>query len=1587
MSDEWYYMDAQGGQQGPVTQAQFAQLFQSNSVNTGSYCWNANMANWDMISNVAGLVDSLRPAPAPVPVAAPAPAPMAAPAATAAPAAAAAPRALPGMGGPMGGNSDFAAKLAAMAANRGAAGGMAGGVGGGAPRAAPAPASAPAPAPAAAPYSAPYSPPAPASAPAPAAAPASSMGLGAAISAASQQQGARQHMGVEKLGAPEPVSSGQNFSQPLQIQRRAEPDHGWKALKSADGQEYYYNIKTQKTQWEKPNELKTQDDYERAGDWVWAPHEMHGYVPARVVSNAGGRMVVETEQGQQLTFTAKQAAELDQMKWLQLKRLQQDLVMLDVMNKPLILYNLTKRFESNEIYTAIGTILISINPYKRLPLYTPGVMEEYIRRGNRKLPPHVFLVADDAYKQLLETGQGQSIVISGESGAGKTECTKQALQYIAEIAGSSTSNVEQKILASNPILEAFGNAKTVRNNNSSRFGKYVEIYFDQRAQISGSTNTNYLLEKIRVVTQSQGERNYHAFYQLCRGAPAALRQQLSIGQVSDYWYLSQSGCDSVDDVDDVADYEEVLNAMRELGWAQNEIENLQRTLAGILHLGNLQFRATGDRQCEVVSQAPLQTACALLQLDPVGFAKAVTTRVMRVTGQQDIDVFLSKEEADAARDALAKFIYEKMFDWIVQRINQSIGKGNDARPQTISILDIFGFEIFEHNQFEQLCINFTNEKLQQFFNQHTFKKEEELYRFEGINFTHVNYIDNQPVLDLIEMRPYGILPMVDEEIRMPKGSDKTFVDKLVSAQSKNKDYFKPFMKDPKMFIVEHYAGTVRYDSTGFLEKNRDKLNDDAHAILQRSQFSFLNTLFNDGTQATRATLGTKFARQLNELMTALNATEPHYIRCVKPNPNKAPMQLYGQMTLEQLQYAGVFEAVTIRKQGFPFRYTHTEFFKRYKCLQKDRQWDGRVIENCKYLIQLMGLNLTDVQIGATRVLYRAEQHREMELKRNLAVDEVTTFAQKYCRRVLTRYLRERCLKFRPLLKAAVDSRSIEQIDAAIAQAGAIGFPIYELKQAQRMKFVFREEKRLEALFLVLVTYDVQESYSEFQAAVASADDIELKSAAANQVRQLYYQAKAVRDAVTADAEKQEKVLDEVHMKAIIERADALPNFTCERVENLRRLLYNTSEDDFVKLQLKKAVLLKDPELIQARTVRIKDLFLDKSGNMFEFVNFPQLFPPAVWADIKLLAWDRDELAAGMLRWTDSTIHAPLTQIDEKMDKETYSHAKRMFKNVLGFMGDKKQQAPVMLAVEMLTDCLRSEKLRDEAYCQIIKQLRENKSQNPDSVARGWNLMLCCLHCFPPSQMLENYLQMFFRQCARVPRKFINLMHKTMYLGMRNSFPTESDINMWIAQQDSLDCDDYKTKLAKAEVRMKEHANQMQANPRAALAAPFGSNSFQQQQPGYGAGYGAGAGATAYPGPPTGARPQPAQPGFGSFQPAAAPAPAPAPAPAGSYLTAGPGPAVPRRPSSHVIAAPPPPIPAPAMPAPAPVPVMPAGPPDHLQWYYIDGASAQQGPLDKAQFRAAYKAQGLTGETYCWNDSMAGWDKIETVADLYAYVKF
>jgi myosin heavy subunit len=457
------------------------------------------------------------------------------------------------------------------------------------------------------------------------------------------------------------------------------------------------------------------------------------------------------------------------------------------------------------------------------------------------------------------------------------------------------------------------------------------------------------------------------FYNLTKGASKEQRKRFSLAQPDEYEYLYT--CTDVDTIDDVDDFKTIQQAFKDLGFPPELVDNLYGVVSAVMALGNVTFTSGGrGGRAAVDDKEWLATAASLLAVDKATLEKALTIRELRIRNQETTLVDMNEAQALNTRDALAKFLYARMFDHLVQLINKYIGT-IAQRMKTIGILDIFGFEIFEHNSFEQLCINFTNEMLQQHFNNQTFKLEEAVYKAEAIVFKHVEFIDNQPMLDLITKRPTGLLPLLDEELVMPKGSDKTFLGKIFEQHKKNR-VFKSVLKNPNHFVVRHYAGDVIYDAIGFLEKNRDTLNPDLMEMLFTSTAPLINELFNEkvalSTADQKSSLSKQFQRQLNNLMQELSRTEPHYIRCVKPNENKAAMEFVPRNCMEQLTYSGVFEAVAIRKQGFPFRLKHDEFAARYKCCADDASLAaaGNGVQGlCSVVVKAMKLNKENVQTG------------------------------------------------------------------------------------------------------------------------------------------------------------------------------------------------------------------------------------------------------------------------------------------------------------------------------------------------------------------------------------------------------------------------------------------------------------------------------------------------------------------------------------------------------------------------------------------------------------------------------------------------
>ncbi|KGN66272.1 myosin-17 [Cucumis sativus] len=705
-----------------------------------------------------------------------------------------------------------------------------------------------------------------------------------------------------------------------------------------------------------------------------------------------------------------------------------DMTKLSYLHEPGVLSNLATRYELNEIYTYTGNILIAINPFQRLPhLYDTHMMEQYKGTGFGELSPHVFAVAEVAYRAMINEGKSNSILVSGESGAGKTETTKMLMRYLAYLGGRSGvegRTVEQQVLESNPVLEAFGNAKTVRNNNSSRFGKFVEIQFDKSGRISGAAVRTYLLERSRVCQISDPERNYHCFYLLC-AAPPEEREKYKLADPKSFHYLNQSKCFELDGVNDAHEYLATRRAMDVVGISEEEQEAIFRVVAAILHLGNIEFAKGEEIDSSVIkdekSRFHLNTTAELLKCDAKSLEDALIQRVM-VTPEEVITRTLDPVAALGSRDALAKTIYSRLFDWLVEKINNSIGQDPNSKS-LIGVLDIYGFESFKFNSFEQFCINFTNEKLQQHFNQHVFKMEQEEYTKEQINWSYIEFVDNQDVLDLIEKKPGGIIALLDEACMFPKSTHETFAQKLYQTFKSNKRFIKPKLSRTS-FTISHYAGEVTYLADLFLDKNKDYVVAEHQALLTTSKCSFARALFPPQPDETSksskfSSIGSRFKLQLQSLMETLNSTEPHYIRCVKPNNVLKPAIFENSNVIQQLRCGGVLEAIRISCAGYPTRRTFYEFLLRFGVLAPevlDGNYDDKVA--CQMILDKMGLK--GYQIGKTKIFLRAGQMASLDAKRTEVLSNAARTIQMQIRTFIARK------EFVALRKAAIHVQSFSR---------------------------------------------------------------------------------------------------------------------------------------------------------------------------------------------------------------------------------------------------------------------------------------------------------------------------------------------------------------------------------------------------------------------------------------------------------------------------------------------------------------------------------------------------------------------------------
>ncbi|KAN0033402.1 hypothetical protein ACTA71_002829 [Dictyostelium dimigraforme] len=847
------------------------------------------------------------------------------------------------------------------------------------------------------------------------------------------------------------------------------------------------------------------------GAGVWIPDQELGWIGADVIEHletSADQVLVRTEDDREVKVPLSKVFQKNP----DILEGVDDLSFLSHLHEPAILHNLHHRYNLNQIYTYIGKILIAINPYTSLPLYGKEMISAYYGKQLGTLAPHVYAVAEDAFKDMRYDGTSQSILVSGESGAGKTETTKFLLQYFAAMGNmikeststtTSTTNgintssdgiqvtpppspmkkspvdksIEERVLESTPLLEAFGNAKTLRNDNSSRFGKFIEIHFNEMGSIIGAKILTYLLEKSRIVRQVYNERNYHIFYQLISGASEELKEKLNLKTIEEYSYLNKSGCFEIEGVSDEEHFKKTCHAMQVAGITIVEQENVFRILSAILLIGNFEFEnkaGSNDDSCELVDRDPLEKVSVLLGCSqPDELLNSMLTRKV-VTGKESYISHNTKERAENARDSLSMFLYGMMFDWLVVKINSSMSISTQQKSKSfIGVLDIYGFESFEVNGFEQFCINYANEKLQQLFNQHVFKEEQQEYIKEKIDWSYIDFNDNQDTLDLIEKKPICILTLLDEETMFPKATPQTLATKLYSKMTSHSKFEKPRFSSTA-FTINHYAGKVTYETDQFLDKNKDFIIPEQISILQRSTFSFIKILMSHSDKFTQSpgghpqgngpptssntkgtsgsssmkflSVGSQFSTSLATLMKTISTTTPHYVRCIKPNPEKLPQTFNKQDVIHQLRCGGVMESVRICCAGFPTRRLLSEFYQRYKILYvKDMNTGGgggggkkgtnNKIKDPKILVQnlLTGIELSDdkYKIGSTKVFLRAGQLASLEDMRLEQLDRSATVIQKrwkgflYRRRY--RQLRDASLIIQTKLRSVQAKQQLSQL--------------------------------------------------------------------------------------------------------------------------------------------------------------------------------------------------------------------------------------------------------------------------------------------------------------------------------------------------------------------------------------------------------------------------------------------------------------------------------------------------------------------------------------------------------------------------------
>uniref|UniRef100_A0A671U2Q7 Myosin IG n=1 Tax=Sparus aurata TaxID=8175 RepID=A0A671U2Q7_SPAAU len=713
-----------------------------------------------------------------------------------------------------------------------------------------------------------------------------------------------------------------------------------------------------------------------------------------------------------------------------------DFVLLDEVTMEQFMENLKLRFEKGRIYTFIGEVVVSVNPYREMDIYGKETIDAYRGRELYENPPHLYAVSDAAYKAMKRRAKDTCIVISGESGAGKTEASKYIMQYIAAITNptqrAEVESVKNVLLKSNCVLEAFGNAKTNRNDNSSRFGKYMDINFNFNGDPTGGHINNYLLEKSRVVHQQDGERNFHSFYQLLRGGSNEMLESFHLQSDPAVYTYTREGAAITTTNNDRTSHKAVMSALNVIGFSEEEINSIYQILATILLLGNMQFECDGE-SVQIVGLEAVNHISELTATDPESVSKSLLYRTVATGGGEVIEKGHSEQDACFGRDAFAKALYERLFGWIVSRINTVI-EVKDYNPMlhgkntVIGVLDIYGFEIFDNNSFEQFCINYCNEKLQQLFIELILRQEQGEYQREGITWQHIDYFNNQIIVDLVEQPHKGIISILDEAcLTVGNVTDTVCLDSMDTKLAQHPHYTSrklsptdKTMDFQKHFRIRHYAGDVTYSVEGFLDKNKDMLFQDFKRLMYNSANPVLKEMWPDGhlsiTEVTKRplTAATLFKNSIVALVDKLACKEPYYVRCIKPNEMKSPVLFDDARCQHQVAYLGLMENVMVRRAGFAYRQPYSRFLQRYK-MTCEYTWPQHLMASDREAVETIVTQhgfQDDVAYGHTKLFVRTPRSLfTLEQERAALIPILVLFLQKVWRGALARM---RCRRMRAI---------------------------------------------------------------------------------------------------------------------------------------------------------------------------------------------------------------------------------------------------------------------------------------------------------------------------------------------------------------------------------------------------------------------------------------------------------------------------------------------------------------------------------------------------------------------------------------------